>query len=115
MVSPRNRGGSMSDKLEQIKELQKDLFVEEYGVTKEQALKLNEFLFHEPTGNEFDFWAGRELPQPSVNAQLRRLEKKVDGHYKELSDLQWEHKKLWMSFWGYVILSITVIVWVVLQ
>jgi hypothetical protein len=105
----------MTSKLEVIKELQEELFIEEYGVTKEQALKLNKFLFHEPTGNEFDFFLGREIPQASVNKQLRQLEKKVDDHYKELSDLQWEHKKLWMAFWGYVMISITVIVWVVLQ
>jgi hypothetical protein len=104
----------MSEKLEQIKELQKDLFIEEHGITKEQAQKLNSYLFHEPTGNEFDIWAGRELPQPSVKIQLSRLEKKVDDYYKELSDLQWEHKKLWMSFWGYVMISIAVIVWGVL-
>lgn len=95
----------MSEKLEAIKELQEELFVEEYGVTKEQARKLNEFIFYEPTGTFFDGYLCREIPNPSVNALINRLEKRIENQNEELSELQWEHKKLWMGFWAYVAIS----------
>jgi hypothetical protein len=101
----------MSDKLEKIKELQNDLFVEEYGVTKEQAKKLNEFLFHESTGKDFNFFAGRETPNPSVCKLIDQLQKQIDEQSKRISDFEWEHKKLWLGsfFFGMFVVVVGVV------
>jgi hypothetical protein len=101
----------MCDKSEKIKELQNDLFVEEYGVTKYQARKLNEFLFHESTGKGFNFFAGMETPNPSVCKLIDRLQKQIDEQSKRISNLEWEHKKLWLGsfFFGMLVVVVGVV------
>lgn len=95
----------MSKASEAIKELQEELFVEEHGVTKEQARKLNEFIYWEPTGQEFEFWAGREVAKPSVSSRIGAMSGHIDDQGKRISELEWEHKKLWMGFWVYAVVS----------
>lgn len=89
----------MSERLEAIKKLQTELFVEEYGITKEQARRLNEYLFHEPTGEHIDGYLGRAVLNPSVDRMITELRGKNKVQNEKLSKLEWEHKKLWMSSW----------------
>lgn len=93
----------MSEKLEQIKKLQTEVFAEERGVTKEQANKLIEYMVYEPVVNDYDFWAGHN--KISVREMIARVEKENMGLSKRISELEWEHKKLWLSSFFYFVIS----------
>lgn len=104
----------MSEKLEQIKKLQTEVFVEERGVSREQANKLVEYMVYERVLDGSDpFWNphGKE----SLMDKIARVQKENMDLNKSISEMEWEHKKLWMGTVFFTIATSAAIVFIFSQ